>query len=417
MWSTIPYVMIALQGLVYYQFIKYLKTLKFYKPSYKLWAAVPFIVFNVTFILIRYIWGRDFVPPSWFKYAAVYPFYIWISATFFISLWLLAGKIIKLPVLIPVWIAKLFKPLREKINSFKKKESVQQFDLSRRKFVRYATMGISAYAFGGAAYGMIKHDSYKIEHKDIKIDNLPAGLKGTTITLVSDVHSGQYMDEKEMREYAEIINSLGSDIICMPGDFVNFDIREVYPFISAFRDLKAKHGVYGSLGNHDFFSNNADYVAKAITNETPILVLRNDYRKITINGSDLLMMGVDDTRGGGANMETVMRYYDNAEEKIKAQEADTAGKPRILLCHKPYGFDELAKREIDLVLSGHTHGGQVVPVKLGNFNLSFAAIVSKYVEGLYRQGKSQLYVTRGIGTIAMPIRLNCPPEITVIKLV
>lgn len=102
-----------------------------------------------------------------------------------------------------------------KIHTVKQNKTVQQVDLSRRRFVRYTTMGVSAYAFGGAAYGMIKHDAYKIEHKDIVIENLPAELKGTTITLVSDIHSGQYMNEAEMREYADIINSLGSDIVCI----------------------------------------------------------------------------------------------------------------------------------------------------------------------------------------------------------
>ncbi len=416
MWRFIIYAIIALQGLVYYQFIHYLKSQKFYKPSYKWWALIPFVLFDGMYLLVNFVWGRSFSPPDWFKYGAVYPFYIWISATFFISLWLLAGKLIKLPFLLPVWIAKIFKPLREKIKRVENKPAVQKVNHSRRKFVRYATMGVSAYAFGGAAVGMLRHDSYIIEHKDIKIDNLPEELKGTTITLISDIHSGQYMNEHDMREYAELINSLGSDIICIPGDFVNSRAEEVPPLTKAFRDLKAKHGVYGSLGNHDFFMN-GDYVASAISNETPIQMLRNDYRKITINGKELYMMGIDDTRGGGMHMETVMRYLGTTEDKMKQQEQDMEGKPKILLCHKPYGFDELAPKNIDLILAGHTHGGQVVPVKLGNFNLSFAASVSKYIEGLYTIGKSNMYVSRGIGTVGLPIRLNCPPEVTVIKLV
>jgi predicted MPP superfamily phosphohydrolase len=89
----------------------------------------------------------------------------------------------------------------------------------------------------------------------------------------------------------------------------------------------------------------------------------------------------------------------------------------VLLCHKPYGFDNIAQRDVDLVLSGHTHGGQVVPVKIGSFNLSFAGLLSKYIEGHYKIGKANMYVSRGIGTVALPIRINCPPEITKITLV
>jgi predicted MPP superfamily phosphohydrolase len=416
MWRFLIFIIIGLQALVYFTFINYLKTTKIYKPSYRWWALVPFVGFNVSFILINLIWGRNFSPPEWFRYLAMYPFYIWMAATFFIALWLLIGKIIKLPFQLPVWIAKLIKPLREKINNIKNKQAVRKVSTSRRNFVRYATMGISAYAFGGATYGMIRHDSYQIDYKEIKIDNLPPELKGTTITLVSDIHAGQYMNEKDIREYTDIINNLGSDIICIPGDFVNFEVSDVHMVTNAFRDLKAKHGIYGSLGNHDFFQN-VDYVASTIVNESPIQLLRNDHRKINIKGSDLFIVGVDDTRGAGAQMDAVIKFYEHAENKLKSAEGDVNGKPKILLCHKPYGFDVLAKKDIDLVLAGHTHGGQVVPVKFGNFNMSFAATVSRYIEGLYKIGKSSMYVSRGIGCVGLPIRINCPPEVTKITLV
>lgn len=407
---------LSLQALVYFTFIRYWKTTKYYKPSHRWWALAPFVIFNLSFIIVSFIWGRNFAPPEWFKILGLYPFYIWMAATFFISVWLLVGKVIKLPFQIPIWIAKIFKPLRRKINSVKEKKAVKTVDLSRRKFVRYATMGISTYAFAGATYGMLRHDSYEIVHKNITIDNLPAELRGTTITLLSDIHAGQYMNEKEMREYADVINSLESDIVCIPGDFVNFDVKDVHMLTNAFRDVKAKHGIYGSLGNHDFFQD-ADYVAKAINNESPIQVLRNEHRVISIKGKPLYMLGIDDTQGSGAKMQEVLKYYGAMDEYLKNNDPDFNSSPKVLLCHKPYGFDTLATKEIDLILSGHTHGGQVVPLKFGNFNMSFAATVSKYIEGIYKIGKSNMYVSRGIGSVGLPIRINCPPEITKITLV
>ncbi|HMT10245.1 MAG TPA: metallophosphoesterase, partial [Ignavibacteria bacterium] len=304
----------------------------------------------------------------------------------------------------------------EKINRFKQKKAVKTVDLSRRKFVRYATMGISTYAFAGATYGMLRHDSYEIDYKQIAIENLPPELRGTTITLLSDIHAGQYINEKEMREYADVINSLNSDIVCIPGDFVNFESRDIHMLTSAFRDVKAKHGIYGSLGNHDFFQD-ADYVAKALNNESPIQLLRNEHRVLKINGKELYMMGIDDTQSSGARMDEVLKYYGAMDEYLKKNETAFSTAPKVLLCHKPYGFDTLATKEIDLILSGHTHGGQVVPVKFGTFNLSFAATVSKYIEGIYKIGKSNMYVSRGIGSVGLPIRINCPPEITKITLV
>lgn len=418
MWRTLPFVIFALQGLVYYTFVKYLKTTRFYKPSHRWWALVPFILFNGSFLLISLAWGRNFYPPDWFRYIGVYPFYVWMAATFFISVWLLIGKIIKLPFKIPVWIAKIFKPVREKINSFKKRKVVRQVDLSRRRFVRYATMGISTYAFGGAVYGMVRSDAYVIEHRDIRINNLPPELKGLTITLISDIHAGTYMDEKEMRMYAEVINELNSDIICIPGDFVNFQSQDAHPFSSAFSILKAKYGIYGSLGNHDFFQD-GDYVAKVINNESPVQVLRNQHRKLNINGKDIFILGLDDTISAGTTQNAVvMDWIDRMNAYLLKNEPTYENSVKVLLCHKPYAFDDIANRNnYDLTLSGHTHGGQVVPLKLGNFNLSFAAAVSKYIEGHYKTGKSNMYVSRGIGCVGLPIRINCPPEVTKIRLI
>ncbi|HJY64780.1 MAG TPA: metallophosphoesterase [Ignavibacteria bacterium] len=418
MWRLFPLIFIALQGLVYYTFIKFLKTTKIYKPSLRWWALVPFILFNGAFIFISLIWGRTFSPPDWFKVIGVYPFYIWMAATFFISIWLLIGKAIKLPFEIPLWLAKIFKPLREKINNLKEQKAVKQVDKSRRKFVRYATVGISTYAFGGAVYGMVKSDDYKIEHIDIKINNLPTELKGVTLTLISDIHAGMYMEEDEMRHYADVVNELNSDIVCIPGDFVNFQVDAIHPFNRAFRELKAKHGIYGALGNHDFFQD-GEYVAKAINNESPVQILRNQHRKLTINGKDLFVLGVDDTISSGTKQNAiVLDYIDRMHAYLLKNEPTYEISPKLLLCHKPYAFDEIAARNIfDLTLSGHTHGGQVVPLKFGDFSLSFAATVSKYIEGHYKTGKSNMYVSRGIGCVGLPIRINCPPEVTKIKLV
>ncbi len=410
-------VFVVLQLFIYFQFVKYLKTTKIYKPSQRYWAAIPFIVFNVPFLVISLVWENHFNPPDWFKTIGVMPFYMWTAATFFIGQWLLIGKIIKLPFQIPVWLLKIFRPMREKIKQWKQKKVVRKVDMSRRAFVKYSTMAVSTYAFAGATYGMLTHDAYEIDYKDIKLDNLPPELKGTTITLFSDIHAGQYMNEKDMREYADVVNDLRSDIIIIPGDFVNSYRGDAIPVAAAFRDLKARYGVYGSLGNHDFFQD-PGYVADTINNESPIQVLRNEHRKINIKGKDLYILGVDDTVSsgvGGSN--AVLSYVDEMYVYLKKNEQTFENSTKLLLCHKPYGFDDLATRDIDLVLAGHTHGGQVVPFKYEMINVSFAALVSKYIEGHYKIGKSNMYVSRGIGCVALPIRLNCPPEITKITLV
>ena len=414
---TILTILFGLQALNYYSFVKYLKSKKFYKPAYKWYALIPFVLFNVVFILIMVVFGRHFDPPQWFVIVGMMPFYVWQAATFFIGLWLLIGKLIKLPFLISTRFLKLIKPVKVWFEKIKNKRAVQVVDLSRRRFLRTTTFALSSYAFAGAAYGIIRHDDFKVDSKQIKIANLPPELKGLTLTLISDIHAGQYMQENEMREYADIINDMGSDLVIIPGDFINFQIEDTKSVAKAFRDLKAKYGVYGSLGNHDFFVN-PDYVADVMNNESPVQVLRNEHNKITVNGKDLYILGVDDTRDAGIRRnEAILKYIDDTIQNAEASNDSFKDSPKILLCHKPYAFDDMAKRDLDLVLAGHTHGGQVVPFKFGNFNLSFAAFVSKYISGYYNIGKANMYISRGIGTVGLPIRLNCPPEITKITLV
>lgn len=409
--------LLLLQYLVYYSFIKYLKTTKYYKPNQRYWVLILFCLFNFPFLIVSLVTRGNFDISEWLKYLIMDPFYFWQGATLFIALWLLIGKIIKLPFKIPVWLIKIFRPGRRKIEQVKNIKAIQTVDYGRRKFIRYSTMALSAYAFSGSAYGVLKHNSYEIDYKDIKIDNLPPEFKGFTISLISDIHAGQYMDENEMREYADVVNSLNSDIICIPGDFVNFDSNDGHHVAKAFRDLKAKYGIYGSLGNHDFF-NNPDYLTEILNNESPVQLMRNRHNTVNINGKELYLLGVDDTYHSGASFDgVVMNWLDAMHEHLLQTHENYKSSPKILLCHKPYGFDMIAKRDMDLTLAGHTHGGQVVPFKFGKLNVSFAGFVSPYIEGLYKIGKSNMYVSRGIGTVLLPIRINCPPEITKITLV
>ncbi|MGB4853533.1 MAG: metallophosphoesterase, partial [Ignavibacteria bacterium] len=264
-------------------------------------------------------------------------------------------------------------------------------------------------------------NDYEIENVEIKIKDLPHELKGTTLTLISDIHSGPYMDINLMREYTDVINDLKSDIIVIPGDLTNSNKLEVHPLANAFRNLKAPKGIFGSLGNHDYFSD-AEYIANVISNETPVKLLRNNSEFININGKDLIIIGCEDTRQSNSSSDPVlMKYFNNtfneAEIKAKEKNLDFNNLPKLVLFHKPYFFEEMNKRNPDLILSGHTHGGQVVLAKFGNINLSFAGAVSKYISGLYEFGNSSMYVSRGIGSVGLPIRFNCKPEITKITLI
>lgn len=359
--------------------------------------------------------------PDWIYTFIFIPFYIFLGAVLFIGIYLLLGKIIKLPFSLSIWILNRFEKTKLQLNKFFSKPAVRKVDNSRRAFIRTSAALVSGYAFIGSTVGVLDSDNYEIGYKEIKINNLPEEIKGTTITLVSDIHSGPYMNEEMMSEYTKVINNLNSDFILIPGDLTNSNKTEVHPFANAFKNLKAPKGVYASLGNHDYFSD-AEYIANTVQKETPINLLRNQSDLININGKNICIMGVEDTRQSGAKSDSVLMSYldftvDNTIKKIKEKNLEYNEVPKLVLFHKPYFFEEMADKNFDLILSGHTHGGQVVLAKLGDVNVSFAGAVSKYISGLYETGNSKMYISRGIGSVALPIRFNCPPEITKITLV
>jgi uncharacterized protein len=406
-------IILGLQFLVFFTFRKFLKKKNIKKSLKILITDIPFIIFNIPFIWAIFH-SLDFsIIPKWIYNLYIVPFYIFQGAVIFISIYILAGKIIKLIINIPIFILKRFKKIREKIEKFKTKKSIIQYDKSRRAFLTTSAALVSGYAFVSSGLGAIGKDRYEITYKDVKINNLSRELNGTTITLFSDIHSGPFMDEDMMKEYCEVVNSLNSDIILIPGDITNSLKTEIHPFTKSFRDLKAKYGIYSTLGNHDYFSN-PDYIAKALSDESPIRMLRNETECINIKGKELCLIGIEDIGdSGGQKNAIIIDYLNSTLEKADKKYLEL---PKILLCHKPYIFGELPYNKVDLMLSGHTHGGQIVLFKFGKLNISIAATVSNYISGLYEGNGSSLYVSRGIGTVGMPMRLNCPAEVTQIKL-
>jgi predicted MPP superfamily phosphohydrolase len=287
--------------------------------------------------------------------------------------------------------------------------------MSRRKFLHLGIIGASVLAAGGSAAGIATRNNIQITKKTFAIANLPQSWKGTTITFASDIHAGAYMSEADMKNIVHIINSMKSDIVVLPGDFVTSHRNEIPSIVEAFSGLEAPLGKFATTGNHEFYVD-ADLVSEAIES-CDIKMLRNDNVALDKNGEKLFILGVDDI-----NADQIIPFTEG--KKADHIEATYRGVPdkaaTILLNHKPYLFDEYAQTNAGLMLSGHTHGGQIVFARFGEMNLSFSRIASKYVEGTYTKDVNgitrQMYVSRGLGTVALPMRLNCPPEITQITL-
>lgn len=288
----------------------------------------------------------------------------------------------------------------------------------RRQFMRTAALAATGYIASASTLSAMRSDESRTEIVKVKVPGLPPALRGTTIGLISDIHSSVYMAREEMEAYRNQVNALKADIIVVDGDFINSKLREVYPFAEAFSGLSAPYGVYGVTGNHDYYPKDIETVAREIE-QAGIKLLRNENVAIEKDGERFHLLGMDDIyiyevnpylangRTESGRIENLLKGVDEKSTKI-------------FLCHKPYPFEEYSQLGVDLMLSGHTHGGQVVLAQMDNINLSFASLASRYVAGLYKarsNQRAQLYVSRGVGTVGIPLRINCPPEVTKIVLV
>lgn len=411
---------LILQILVLNGFRKFLLLKNFNKKRVNTFLVILILFFNIPFLFSILFKIKIESLPHLVYYLYVIPFYVYTGAMVFLGLIVLITKIIKLPVIIVLFIIKRFKLIREKISQFKKRKSIVKFDNSRREFITYSGLFLAGYAFTGAGIGILNKDNYEIIKKSIRINNLQKEIKGLKIILFSDIHSGPFMTEETMNLYADIINNQKADIILIPGDITNSSSDEAISFSKSFGNLRSKYGVYATLGNHDYFSN-PDKIEEILVRNTNIKLLRNRAEILNINGAYICILGCEDTRDSGNGSNNIIKEYiektiEDAKNKVNKLDINFDSIPKILLCHKPYIFDSIKEFNIDLILSGHTHGGQVIFASVGESTLSIASAVSKYVWGLYSNGTSNLYISRGIGTVGLPFRVNCPPEITIINL-
>ncbi len=277
-------------------------------------------------------------------------------------------------------------------------------DHGRRQFLRQGAAGLTVISVANPLGNIAADDEFEVVYKTIRLPKLPAPLRGLRVGMISDIHSGPYMDKPQMDRYVERLNALKPDIILLPGDFVQSRNEEVEPLCDSFSKLKARYGVYGSTGNHDYFDD-ADYISKELEH-AGIRMLRNTHTLIEVKGKELALVGLDDVRSGHPFDDLFRQAIDGLDAQL----------PNIVLCHKPYYLEEASEYGAGLMVSGHTHGGQFVLARVFGTVITPAALISGYVEGLYRLDATQLYVTRGIGTVGIPVRFNCPPEITVLTL-
>lgn len=252
----------------------------------------------------------------------------------------------------------------------------------------------------------------------VKIKNLPAPLQGLKIGLLTDLHSSFIVSSDLIKSGGQLIMSENPDLVVMTGDFISGSTKFLSGSIGKFKNeyltrcadalshLKAPLGVYGVLGNHDFWSGpeSVRAICGTLTKQIGVVWLRNRNVEIKKGGASFYLLGVDDYWEASCSLTAACKGLD----------ADTI---KILLSHNPDINDDISllHERIDLVLSGHTHGGQIVVPFLGQPVMP-SKFGQKYREGLVRDGDRQTYTSRGVGSLLAPIRLNCLPEATVLTL-
>jgi hypothetical protein len=275
-------------------------------------------------------------------------------------------------------------------------------DESRRRFLARTMAGGAFVAGGGlAAYGSWRAFSPPlVTELAVRIPKLPKALDGLSIVQLTDIHVGHFIQRRYMDALVQQANALRPDLFAITGDLVDGDVPSLGGAVAALRNLKSRYGSFFVTGNHDYYSGDEEWTA--FLQSLDIQVLRNRHVRIGDAGGSLDLVGVDDWSGGRRRNK---KGYD-LDLALQGRDPDRAG---VLLAHQPANFKEAAERGMDLQISGHTHGGQLVPMTL------FIGFAWEHAAGLYAQGDSHIYVSRGCGFWGPPMRVGSPPEI--VKLV
>jgi hypothetical protein len=253
--------------------------------------------------------------------------------------------------------------------------------------------GIGAVA-GGGAYGFLYgRDALGLTRAVVPVHGLPPALAGLRLGLITDVHRSRWVSEEDVLAAVHLMMSAKPDLIVLGGDYVTWGDRQyVGASAEALSGLAAPHGVFAILGNHD-----DDHDMAAALTERRMQVLRDARTRLIINGEAMEIAGI--------------RFWTKRPADVAAV-LKGAKDPVLLLAHDPRRLTEAAALNVPLVLSGHTHGGQVVLPALG----AVAAREFPVVAGVARRDRTTLFVSRGVGTVYVPIRVNCPPEVALLTL-
>jgi len=359
------------------------------RPAWLKVMAIWFIgtLIGLLYLLNAYIVVRQLTwvdPPLLAQLGVFYPVAIWNFGSVFSALLLALLRSIG-------HVRRALVRLRRSLSGV----ASAPMDLDRRRFLQAGVGTLASAPLVFSAYGAASASM----GPEVETISLPFGRSLRLIQL-TDIHAGLYMTRQHMRRYVDLVNRQQPDLVALTGDFISNSMTFLDSCVDEMSHLHARYGVFVILGNHDHWYGDPVEI-RARFHERGFIVLHNAHRVVQTPAGPFAVAGIDDLAAGTPDLDRALRGL--------------APMPTILLSHRPEVFPRAVERDIPLTLAGHWHGGQVA-VRLLGVPISPAHLLSRYPEGLYRLNGSHLYVSRGIGTTAVPIRLNAPPEVAIFHL-
>lgn len=273
----------------------------------------------------------------------------------------------------------------------------------RRRILAGASHALVGVPFAAIAYGIVQRTDFHVREVDVPIPGLPRDLEGLRILQLSDIHLSPFLSEAELARVIDAAAGLHPHLAVVTGDLISQRGDPLDACIRQLSRVRADAGVFGCMGNHERYARAEVYTERAAA-RAGIPFLRHYARQLRFGNSMLNLAGVDHQPTG--DRENYLR---------KADRLVIPGAMNVLLSHNPDVFPVAARQGYNLVLSGHTHGGQVT-VEILDQSINPARFMTPFVYGLYRAGTASAYVTRGIGTIGIPARIGAPPEISLLRM-
>jgi predicted MPP superfamily phosphohydrolase len=279
--------------------------------------------------------------------------------------------------------------------------AVPRHDPGRRLLLARGTAifaGLTAVGLSG--YGVSQAlGPPRVNRVRIPLAKLDPRGDGLRVALVSDIHLGPILGHDHTERIVSTINRLEPDLVAIVGDLVDGSVAELGPAAAPLRDLRARYGSFFVTGNHEYFSGYQEWVEEV--RRLGLRPLRNERREIVHGGAALDLAGVNDVNG---------EQYDDGPDFARTLDGRDPSRPVVLLAHQPVQAQEAARYGVDLQLSGHTHGGQIVP-----FNL-LVGLQQPVVSGLGTVDGTKVFVTNGAGFWGPPVRVGAPPQVTLVEL-